>query len=398
MVSTRAKPSTPLPNSIREINAQIREYSLENQGLRAKVRKLECQLSTMAEIKNINREEADRIFVAQQNASNSAEIDELRARANLAEEKLRHSRKLDANRETADHIRKLELRILELEELQRSTTESVVPDHCVTVVSQDDSDDGNDLSAQGLAQAKRSDVGNIDAAHYLATIARLETELSLAERRIQEQKDELIAWKVASLSGLQYEQNIEGGAAASAAGVESYQNVHRGAASSRSPLSSRPNMPQDGGSRLDALQNYFYLTSAPKYSYAHGAAPPVLSSGDETMHSGYMLKCSRLVKKWQRRFFVFYKQEGVLNYFGTEGGARKGAVSLRHQGTQVERAEDVLRIVSDAQRMLPRNVHKSPALHLRVATPATAETRARVMWLAATCHEDRERWMQALHG
>ena len=34
MVSTRAKPSTPLPNSIREINAQIREYSLENQRLR----------------------------------------------------------------------------------------------------------------------------------------------------------------------------------------------------------------------------------------------------------------------------------------------------------------------------------------------------------------------------
>ena len=131
-------------------------------------------------------------------------------------------------------------------------------------------------------------------------------------------------------------------------------------------------------------------------SYAHGAAPPVLSSGDATIHSGYLLKCSRLMKNWQRRFFVFYKHEGVLNYFGAEGSAQRGAVSLRHNGIQVERAEDVLRIASGAVRALPRNVQKIPALHLRVLSPAMAGARARVMWLAATCEEDRERWMRVL--
>ena len=126
-------------------------------------------------------------------------------------------------------------------------------------------------------------------------------------------------------------------------------------------------------------------------------APPVMSSGNSIMHSGYLLKCSRLLKNWQRRFFVYYKQEGVLNYFGSQGGTQKGAVSLRHDGTQVERAEEVIRIASaDAIHAVPKNVQKSPWLHLRVVSPACEGSRARVMWLAATCEEDRDMWMKAL--
>ena len=86
----------------------------------------------------------------------------------------------------------------------------------------------------------------------------------------------------------------------------------------------------------------------------------------------------------------------MLNYFGNDRSAKKGAVSLRHSGVQVERAEEILQIASGAVRALPRNVQKMPALHLRVLSPAMDGARARVMWLAATCEEDRERWIRVL--
>ena len=369
--------------------AEIRESRLENKRLHAQVRSLECQLTAMALIKNINRSEASSTFAAVARAfPGSVDVDELRARAEPAEELLKHH-----------------------------TSFISVPDHDVKVVSSsarlsqpldsalDSGQINDDHEAQSMFCTDSYAASTNKEEAYLATIARLETELGVAKRHIQEQKDELIAWQVAAIHDddtlPEHEEHLQG-ISSSAAMVSARRpppppinahraNIRRLEADARlaSQFQDQAYLPWSEGSVLQSFQSA-------QSSYAHGAAPPVLSSGDATMHSGYLLKCSRLMKNWQRRFFVFYKQERVLNYFGNDRSAKKGAVSLRHSGVQVERAEEILQIASGAVRALPRNVQKMPALHLRVLSPAMDGARARVMWLAATCEEDRERWIRVL--
>lgn len=360
--SPKKNPTALRPvSSIREIHKQIHEQSLENKRLRAKIRALECQLDAMEHIKSVNRDKAE-MFLQKNRKSEMAQMEELRIRAELAEKKLMNSQML-ASKDVSNRIRKLELRIVELEELNQKLAGRTVPSHHVAV----------------LPQTKKSHVEkqqSSDVEAYVSTIARLEVELRSAERQIQEQNDELIAWRVASME----QQDDQGFVRQNVEALSPSAGGYR------------------GGARLSPeLRELLAYEATYPSNNTHQPAPPVISSGNSTMHSGYLLKCSRLLKNWQRRFFVYYKQEGVLNYFGTQGGTQKGAVSLRHSGTQVERAEDVLQIAStEAIHSIPKNVQKSPWLHLRVVSPAYEGSRARVMWLAATCEEDRDIWIEAL--